>query len=119
MKYYIVLFVIILTLIPVVKAEDKSWYEIDGIRFRYVTNSPEDCEEKGLVSCSKNPIGIYMPWKIEDRFSPYFRDAPRNAAAIVVANVNKPLFLFALELPETLMTSWSFRGGLLEFEFPK
>ena len=59
-----------------------------------------------------------MPWKIEDRVSPYFSSAPTNAAAIVVDNVKKPLFLFALELPETLMTSWSFRGGLLEFEFP-
>ena len=53
MKYYIVLFVIILTLIPVVKAEDKSWYEIDGIRFRPVGAN------------SSSPIVIYMPWKIE------------------------------------------------------
>ena len=117
-KHILVLFTIILALIPVVKAEEKSWYEIDGIRFRYVTNSPEDCEGKGLVSCSKNPIGIYMPWKIEDRISPYFSDAPSNAAAIAVKNVWKPLFPFALELPETLMTSWSYRGALFEFEFP-
>ena len=119
MKQALVLFLLILALIPVVKAEEKSWYEIDGIRFRFVTNSPDDCKAPTPVSCSKNPIGIYMPWKIEDRISPYFRDAPRNAAAIVVDNVNKPLFLFALELPETLMTSWSFRGGLFEFELPK
>ena len=124
MKQALVLFLIILALIPVVKAEEKSWYEIDGIRFRFVTNSPDDCnsgspdEIKSPVSCGTNPIGIYMPWKIEDRFSPYFFSAPTNAAAIVVDNVKKPLFLFALELPETLMTSWSFRGGLLEFEFP-
>ena len=35
-KHVLVLFVIILALIPVVKAEEKSWYEIDGIRFRPV-----------------------------------------------------------------------------------
>ena len=33
-KYVLVLFAIILALIPVVKAEEKSWYEIDGITFR-------------------------------------------------------------------------------------
>ena len=108
---------LILTALPL-QAEEKSWYEIDGIRFRYVTNSPEDCEFKSPVSCSKNPIGIYMPWKLEDRISPYFSDAPKNAAAIAVKNIQKPLFPFALELPETLMTSWLFRGALLEFEFP-
>jgi len=106
---------LLLTALPV-QAEEGKW--IDGIRFRYVTNSPEDCRFKSPVSCSKNPIGIYMPWKIEDRISPYFSDAPKNAAAIAVKNIQKPLFPFALELPETLMTSWSFRGGLLEFEFP-
>ena len=106
---------LILTALPV-QAEEGKW--IDGIRFRYVTNSPDDCKAPTPVSCSKNPIGIYMPWKIEDRISPYFSDAPRNAAAIAVKNIEKPLFLFALELPETLMTSWLFRGALLEFEFP-
>ena len=107
MKHVLVLFVIILALIPVVKAEEKSWYEIDGIRFRPVGAN------------SSSPIVIYMPWKIEKRISPYFSDAPSNAAAIAVKNVWKPLFPFALELPETLMTSWSFRGALFEFEFPK
>ena len=34
-KHVLVLFVIILTLIPVVKAEEKSWYEIDGIKFTW------------------------------------------------------------------------------------
>ena len=104
-----------MTALPV-QAEEGKW--IDGIRFRYVTNSPEDCRFKSPVSCSKNPIGIYMPWKIEDRISPYFSDAPKNAAAIAVKNIQKPLFPFALELPETLMTSWSFRGGQFDFEFP-
>ena len=124
MKHVFVFFAIILALIPAVYAEDDKW--IDGIRFRFVTSSPDDCEFKNPVefkspvSCGKNPIGIYMPWKIEDRFSPYFSDAPRNdAAAIAVDNRREPLFLFALELPETLMTSWSFRGGLFEFELPK
>ena len=33
-KHILVLLSIILALIPVVKAEDKSWYEIDGVRIR-------------------------------------------------------------------------------------
>ncbi len=102
-KHILVLFVIILTLIPVVKAEDKSWYEIDGIRFR-------------LVGFFENKIVTYMPWKIENRISPYFRE-PINTAAIAGNYQRKNIFPLALELPETLMTSWSFRGFLLEFKF--
>ncbi len=106
-KHVLVMFAIILTLIPVVKAEDKSWYEIDGIRFRPV------------LANSHNPIVIYMPWKIEKRISPYFSPPPLDAAIIRQDEV-KNLFPFAIELPETLMlmTSWSFGGALFEFEFP-
>jgi len=106
---------LLLTALPV-QAEEGKW--IDGIRFRFVSNSPDDCPEPTHVSCTRNMTGIYMPWKIEDRISPYFAPAPENESAIVVDNRWQPLFLFALELPETLMSSWSFRGGLLEFEFP-
>ncbi len=106
-KQVFVLFTIILALIPVVKAEVKSWYEIDGIRFRPV------------LAQSQNPIGIYMPWKIEKRISPFFSGAPLDAD-IARHEQAETLFPFALELPETLMlmTSWSFGGALFEFEFP-
>jgi len=92
---------LLLTALPI-QAEEDKW--IDGIRFRPVTGS-------------QNPIVIYMPWKIEGRISPYFSDAP-NTAAIAGTRGEKNSFPFALELPETLMTSWLFRGALLEFEFP-
>ena len=85
------------------QAEEKSWYEIDGIRFR-------------PVGFFENKIVTYMPWKIENRISPYFRE-PINTAAIAGNYQRKNIFPLALELPETLMTSWSFRGSLLEFEF--
>ena len=42
MKQALVLFLIILALIPVVKAEEKSWYEIDGIKLRVGYTSQED-----------------------------------------------------------------------------
>ena len=97
---------LILTALPL-QAEDKSWYEIDGIRFRPV------------LANSHNPIVIYMPWKIEKRISPYLSPPPLDAAIIRQDEV-KNLFPFAIELPETLMlmTSWSFGGALFEFEFP-
>ena len=102
-KHVLVLFAIILTLIPVVKAEDKSWYEIDGIRVRYAIN--------------RNTQLIYMPWKIESKITPF--GIPPNIGVIAGQAVEEKIhFPFALELPETLMTSWSFRGGLFEFEFP-
>ena len=34
MKHVFVLFAIILVLVPVVKSEEQSWYEIDGVRIR-------------------------------------------------------------------------------------
>jgi len=105
-KQALVLFLIILALIPVVKAEEKSWYEIDGIRVRYGINL--------------NTQVIYMPSKIESQISPFdFPPFPPNKGVIAGQAVEKKLISpFALELPETLMTSWSFRGGLFEFEFP-
>ena len=105
-KHVLVMFVIILTLIPVVKAEDKSWYEIDGIRIRPVGNY-------------RGPVVIYMPWKKESRIDPLYPGIGiPNTPDIAGKAEEKGLFPLALELPETLMTSWSFRGGLLEFEFP-
>ena len=96
---------LLLTALPV-QAEEKSWYEIDGIRFRPVGAN------------SSSPIVIYMPWKIEKRISPYFSPPPLDAD-ITRNEETGTLLPFALELPETLMTSWSFRGALFEFEFPK
>ena len=103
MKHLLVLLSIILALIPAVYDVDDKW--IDGIRFRPGTHY-------------RNPIVIYMPSKIEKRINPYF-SMPPDAGAIAGRDQAKSSFPFALSLPETLMTSWSFRGGLLEFEFPK
>ena len=58
-----------------------------------------------------------MPWKIEKRISPYFSPPPLDAD-IARNEETGTLLPFALELPETLMTSWSFRGGHFDFEFP-
>jgi len=99
---------LLLTALPI-QAEEDKW--IDGIRFRPVNDSKLD-------------MVVYMPWKIEDRISPYFSSPPKTGA--ISSNVvsttygfeKTTLFPFALELPETLMTSWSFRGGQFDFEFP-
>jgi len=99
---------LLLTALPI-QAEEDKW--IDGIRFRPVNDSKLD-------------MVVYMPWKIEDRISPYFSSPPKTGAisSNVVSSTygyeKTTLFPFALELPETLMTSWSFRGGQFDFEFP-
>ena len=111
-KHVLVLFAMILALIPVVKAEDKSWYEIDGIRIRSVGDLVN-----ANLSGDVNPVVIYMPSKIEKRISPFF-SGPPSTGVIAGKQGRKNLFPLALELPETLMTSWSFRGGLFEFQFP-
>ena len=99
---------LILTALPI-QAEEDKW--IDGIRFRPVNDSKLD-------------MVVYMPWKIEDRNPLYFSNPPKTGA--ISSNMISTtygfekitLFPFALELPETLMTSWSFRGGQFDFEFP-
>ena len=92
---------LLLTALPV-QAEEKSWYEIDGIRVR-----------RGQI---RNDIIIYT-WKTQYRrnlLSPEIKSG-------IFHNLNdrsQTMFPFTLTLPETLMTSWSFRSGMLEFEFP-
>jgi hypothetical protein len=102
LKSLLLPFLLLLTALPI-QAEDKSWYEIDGIRIRQGQNI--------------NQLVIYMPWYIESQISPFFSGSPQ-VGAITGIRGEKNLFPLALELPETLMTSWSFRGGLLEFDFP-
>ena len=58
-----------------------------------------------------------MPWKIESQITPFFSGSPQ-VGAITGIRGDKNLFPLALELPETLMTSWLFRSALFEFEFP-
>ena len=62
-----------------------------------------------------------MPWKIESRNSPFFNGKPPLAPGegkIASDKNESDLFPIAIELPETLMTSWSYRGGLFEFKLP-
>ena len=108
LKYLLFPLLLLLTALPI-QAEEDKW--IDGIRFRPVNDSKLD-------------MVVYMPWKIEDRNPLYFSNPPKTGA--ISSNMISTtygfekitLFPFALELPETLMTSWLFRGGLFEFEFP-
>ena len=107
LKYLLFPLLLLLTALPI-QAEEDKW--IDGIRFRPVNDSKLD-------------MVVYMPWKIEERNPLYFSNPPKTGA--ISSNMISTtygfekitLFPFALELPETLMTSWSFRGGLFEFDF--
>ena len=92
MKHILVLLSIILALIPAVYAEDDKW--IDGIKIRAGHNA--------------NITRFRMPWEgdreiIETRGSSQYRS---------------PIFPIAIALPETLMNSWSFRGGVFEYQAP-
>ena len=108
LKYLLFPLLLLLTALPI-QAEEDKW--IDGIRFRPVNDSKLD-------------MVVYMPWKIEDRISPYFSSPPKTGAissnmiSTTAGHEKTTLFPFALELPETLMTSWSYRGGQFDFEFP-
>ncbi len=88
MKHVLVFFVIILTLIPVVKAEEKSWYEIDGIRVR-----------RGQIITD---LRIYT-WKTQHRRNLLSPEVKSGILQDLNAS-SKPMFPFTLTLPETLMT---------------
>ena len=91
MKHVLVLLSIILALIPVVKAEDKSWYEIDGIKFRLGGGTQE--------------IRFWVPGEsiIQQDYDLEGQDQKR-------------LFPVAIVFPETLMSSFSFRGAFFEYK---
>ena len=77
--------------------EDKSWYEIDGIKIRY-----------GYL---RNRTDIFLP----------SQETSSSSNLIETNNLigNKDLTQIspiAIVLPETLMTSWSFRGAVFEFQ---
>jgi len=80
---------LILTALPV-HAEEKSWYEIDGIKFR--------------TGDLNNHLGF--KWG-EDRII--------TTDDYYAHMTNDRIFPVALTLPENLMSSWSFRGAVLEF----
>ena len=108
LKYLLFPLLLLLTALPI-QAEEDKW--IDGIRFRPLNDTSND-------------MVVYMPWKIEDRNPLYFSNPPKtgaissNMVSTTYGHEKTTLFPFALELPETLMTSWSFRGGLFEFGSP-
>ena len=108
LKYLLFPLLLLLTALPI-QAEEDKW--IDGIRFRPINDNTND-------------MMVYMPWKIEDRNPLYFSNPPKTGAissnmiSTTAGHEKTTLFPFALELPETLMTSWSYRGGQFDFEFP-
>ena len=98
LKYVLAFFAFVIFSVPIVNAEDKSWYEIDGIKIRtgYLRNNTG-------ISLSKETNHQIPPAIIDqtDQFS------HQNAI---------PISPIAIVLPETLMTSWSFRGAVFEFQ---
>ena len=99
MKHVLVFFVIILTLIPVVKAEDDDW--IDGITFR-------------LTRTFSNLNIHYYQNDLEIMGS----QEPGN---VDIDHLNQQSFIvpIAIELSENLMSSWSYHSAFFDFEYNK
>ena len=96
LKHILAFFVIILLFLPVVYSEEKSWYEIDGIKFR---NGEYSNNTKFMLPGEDDTEIISIP--IESKFSHLGQ---------------KPMTPVAITLAETLMGSFSFRGALFEYE---
>ena len=90
-KYILASFAIILMLVSEVYAKDDKW--IDGIRFRHASiyNTIDFMLESG-----EEPLM---------RVEPGYRHL-KNQQSLPIAIV----------LPETLMNSWSYRGGVFEWQ---
>ena len=90
MKQILVLSVIILMSIHTIYAEDNKW--IDGIKIRAGGNY--------------NETTFRMPWEKRDNKIIETNDQLDQLDDF------QPLFPVSIELPETLMNSWSFRGAV-------
>ena len=93
MKYVLTLFAILLILEPKVYAKDDKWF--DGIRFSIgvgkqnlrIGNTPNDSRNKKLLIVTSQHLG----------------------------HGEFPLFPVTITFPESLMTSWSFRGAFFQY----
>ena len=104
MKYVLILFAIILTLIPEVYAKNDKW--IDGIRIRYGVSGV--LPRIKFVSPGKKQGKTIL--KSHDNIASHNFSAGSGAPPY-----DKPMFPIAIELAETLMGKNSFRGGYLDF----
>ena len=110
LKYVLAFYTFVIFSVPIVNAqelveedengqllEDKSWYEIDGIKIR--------------TGYLRNRTYIFLP-----------SQGTSTSSSIIDTNDNfnhlktTPISPIAIVLPETLMTSWSFRGAVFEFQ---
>jgi len=92
MKHVLILFAVMMVLVPTVYAEDDKW--IDGIKFRYGR--------------------IYYGQALLIDF-PSDNDKAIAASDQQINEANTTKFPIVITFPETLMTSWSFRGFYSEF----
>ena len=90
---YLLASLLLFVLAGAVHAEEGKW--IDGIKFRYGTLSNTTTFKLPWVEGSSTII------EVNDKFSHLD---------------TTPMFPIAITLPETLMTSWSFRGALFEYQ---
>jgi len=112
LKYVLAFFAFVIFSVPIVNAqelveenengqllEDKSWYEIDGIKIRIGR-----LRNNTGISLSSQENSHQLPPAIIDQTDQF---SHQNAI---------PISPIAIVLPETLMTSWSFRGAVFEFQ---
>jgi hypothetical protein len=104
LKHILAFLALILVSVPAVQAEEKSWYEIDGIKYR--------------IGISSYPTSFYLNTNDEfifyDSASLLPTELGRNS--LVAGRDLKFLSPITITFPESLMTSWSFRGAVFEFE---
>jgi hypothetical protein len=110
LKYVLSFFAFLIFSVPIVNAqelveenengqllEDKSWYEIDGIKIR--------------IGRLGNRTRIYLPSEGTGADASLI-----NTTDYFRHQLATPIFPITIVLPETLMTSWSFRGAVFEFQ---
>ena len=99
MKHVLILFAVMMVLVPTVYAEEKSWYEIDGIKFRYGDNVQQIWFRTNDNENYSEEIIIKPDFQLEGQ------KVPKLTPITIV-------------LPESLMNSYSFRGAFLDYKGP-
>ena len=99
LKYDLALFVFVIFSVAIVNAEEKSWYEIDGIKFRYGDNVQQIWFSTNDNENYSEEIIIKPDFQLEGQ------KVPKLTPITIV-------------LPESLMNSYSFRGAFLDYKGP-
>ena len=115
LKYVLAFFAFVIFSVAIVNAEEKSWYEIDGIKFRYGTNVQQIWfKTYGTVKSPRKLVK--QPFSGDNEH--YSQEMFIKPDSQLEGQKTPIIFPITIVLPESLMNSYSFRGAFLDYKGP-